>query len=225
MVLVNISLYLRLEELGKNLVSIGESEFLYKYLKAPDDFIRINSDNLMPLSNTGCMSGYKCYENSDLMIQFDAYLETGSNIVYAYLYARWDSDAIPTVKSFDIMGIRWDNNNFIIDKYNGYQRSDAGLVHYAIDGTNTKQASNGIGTAMNIVDDTSYYLEFELSLVGHLTNSSGNVFYASYQHAQKDLILNEARSFTFGSGGLGNVFVYSVSSIKNSYSNYPGLVE
>lgn len=127
---------------------------------------------------------------------------------------------LPTVKSYDVVGFRW-TNNFVIDSWNVKQVTNAGDVNYSLNGGNTKKASNGVGTSMNLVDAATKFINIQMEIYGHFTSSVSTTVSGSYQHAWSDVSLADSQNYTFSSSGLGKVFYYP-SNIRSLYSNFSG---
>lgn len=88
-------------------------------------------------------------------------------------------------------------------------------------GSNTKHASNGIGTSMNLINAASKFINCDMAIIGHFTSRAQTTVAGSYQHAWVDISLNQSLNYTFNSAGIGGVFNYPVS-IRASYSNFQG---
>lgn len=139
---------------------------------------------------------------------------------YAFLITgTWTK--MPSMKSFDVLGFRWENNNFAIDTWNTYQKTDAGDVNYSITGSNTKHTSNGIGTSMNLIDAANSFMNCDMAIIGHFTSRNQTKVVGSYQHAWSDVSLNQSLNYTFSSAGIGGVFNYP-DYIRALYSNFQG---
>lgn len=192
-----------------------------------------NSDVSMPMStnaNGYCGSTYSpqsCWQSNYQKITLTAYLQ-GINYYRLTLNNEWKS--IPSVKSFDVLGIMWNNGSFNLANIQAYQYFNSGngleSVNYSYpDGTNTVYKTNGnyqgAANAQNIVNSVVSDLENTLILDGTLTGTFK--FWGSYQHSiAPSSMLQHALDFTFGLGGYGNVFNFGQYAIIN-YENLPGV--
>lgn len=148
---------------------------------------------------------------------------SGNTGKYAFLLlGSWTT--LPSMKSFDVLGFRWTNNNFIIDSWNTYQDTNlvSGKVNYSLTGTNTKYiTSSGVGTSMNLIDAAQNYIRCDMAITGHFTSAVSTTVVGSYQHAWSDVPLDQSLNYTFSSAGLGGVFNYP-ANIRAKYSNFEG---
>lgn len=140
----------------------------------------------------------------------------------------------PATQSFDVLAFRWSGSatritnteNGSQDYYTSPGTVNPPTISYPSSSSNYKRFSNGIGLSQNLVGDSSstanlYYYTNTLSV--DVTCSGSVTLYGTYQHAQSDLTLNQSKSYTLSSSGLGGVLYYSDSSIRNKYDNTAGL--
>lgn len=134
---------------------------------------------------------------------------------------------IPATKSYDVFAFRLSNFS-----YSGF----AGTQSYYINGVrqnsiqyNTssegyKGLSNGAGVSMNLVDGS--ITAYELAITADLSATTGNSqahAYVSYQHSQSDLTRAQSMGYTLDASGLGNVVLFSNSTIRNKYDGMSGV--
>lgn len=135
--------------------------------------------------------------------------------------------AIPSTRSFDVIGIRFQNYNVTHGSQIGQQiykktgSSDYSSVVYSATGTNINRQDNGYGISMNIVNDSINYLELTTSTSAVMGTGTIAV-YAAYQHATSSLTLAQSKNYTLGAAGLGNVFIYPYS-ISQHYDGTGGV--
>lgn len=140
------------------------------------------------------------------------------------LINRWK--VMPSVRSFDVIGLRYNNGYTPYDAWGDqctYTLSDGyQYVNYSYGGSNMKITNNGIGISQNLLNDTSITeLENRLVIDGMEGETAPDI-YGSYQHAVADVTLAESKSYTFGNG-LGGVFIFSNSSIASKYDGMQGV--
>lgn len=151
--------------------------------------------------------------------------QSSSTSAYVSFSTLWK--VIPATRSYDVIGIRLSG----ADEVNGSQEGNQtylldgsySTVHYTWNGTNINNLSNGFGISMNIVNSDIDYLECGISVIISFANTPITVF-ASYQHATSDISLATSKSYTLGSGGLGNVFIFT-GNIENYYDCTPGVYD
>lgn len=134
---------------------------------------------------------------------------------------------VPVTKSFDVIGLRLSGS---ITKYNSTAQgtqfydipsgANVGEVNYQYTSNNFELLSNGIGLSQNLVNGNYVYentMEVQISCTGQV------YIYGTYQHAQSDLSLNDSKSYTISSAGLGGVLLFSTSTISNKYDGMQGV--
>lgn len=137
----------------------------------------------------------------------------GSNQYLIDLYLVWKIN--PTIRSFDVIGIRTENASVVDGTQKGwqlYKRGSTGqdeYVNYSANGTNIKKASNGYGISMNLVDDGTRF-ENDTTATVKATGKNAMV-YGSYQHAGANVTLAQSHAYVISHNGLGSVFNFSTS--------------
>ena len=146
-----------------------------------------------------------------------------TNIYRIYLSLNWLKT--PVVTKYDVIALRW-SNNVTITKVDGSQTAvkngSSVLSTYNSTGDNTILGTKGVGITMNMYDDaTDHYM----SLIVTLTGNPGTV-YGTYQHARNaNITFDMSQSYTFSASGLGNVLLFSNSTITNYYDGMEGLTD
>ena len=133
---------------------------------------------------------------------------------------------IPKIKEFDVIGVMWPADKFVVANIKGLQIYDGSTITYEYGGKNTVYRTtgnyHGAAVAQNIVNSTSKSLENKILVDG--TVNTGAQFFGSYQHAHTNLAttLVDAQNFTFDINGYGNVFNFMKLSAPK-YDNAPGV--
>lgn len=168
-----------------------------------------------------------------------SYTTSSKRLSFVYGQYVWDDNpivlmdvewfSIPMIKKYDILAVRWDNSmpTSNISSYSGvqtcYDKNGNKLSsEYNLSSDNIKITDKGFGQIMNIFDKANSELTLELEL--NLVNPVGDPMYATYQHARNsNITLSQAKSYTFKSGGLGNVVYFSNSTVRNYYDGMQGV--
>lgn len=152
-----------------------------------------------------------------LNMLINAMEDNGQLYAQIELHCFWKT--MPIVRSYDISAVRWSTSNTM--KYNvlyvtGEQdykiNGTRGKVEYSDNGTNSKRFSNAGGISMNILDDATSDLHTAIYVTGKLTGSGKLTAYGTYQHAVRYITLDESKSYTISSSGLGGVLKHSYAS-------------
>ena len=134
------------------------------------------------------------------------------------VYNTWKS--IPSVKSYDTIGVLWDN--FSMSSAWGYQYHDGVGIRYNQGSSNMKISTSGqqgVSISQDIDDSVSSSLQNELYVAG--TEGTYMRMAASYQHAVKNISLATSQNFNFNPWGMGKVFGWNVSS--SNWDNMQGV--
>ena len=118
----------------------------------------------------------------------------------------------PSVRSYDVIGTRLSGPSIASGVASKITYSGGTIYPSA-----TKQPSNGYGAVLKLPNSGNSIIASTTFTV----SGSGRI-YGSYQHAKTSVSLNNANSYSIGSGGLGNVFIYS-SSIASKYDQMGGV--
>lgn len=187
-----------------------EYNFISKfYFKGYQDYMTIDDYNNFITSNI--MNGeLKIKESTPNYIIPYAEIEHTTNsktiklsascmdsICYVSVLLTWKS--APKVRSHDLIGSYFSNTNMIL-KNNNKMNIDGNYI-YPI---NQKENNNGISSTYKLPSSGSNIFvldEFSVKKSGRITSS--------YQHAKKDITLNDSQNFTFSPNGLGGVFAFN----------------
>lgn len=146
------------------------------------------------------------------------------NIYNITLYTEWL--VTPSVKSFDVTGIRVDDATVVEGTQSGtqtYWTSSSGgykMIDYSYNGTNIKKATNGFGISMNLLDAASYFATDITANV--VATSQYATVYGTYQHAVKAVTLAQSHDYTISHNGLGGVFNFS-TAVSRYYDGMAGV--
>ena len=149
--------------------------------------ISSNDNNIMPFSNTHST------ESKELLIKTAETL----GVKLVTIQIKWKK--MPKVKSYDVFGFLAPNISYTEPKtkvnfYGTFTQLSS----------NVKQTSNGYGISVKLPTNCNQ-ISMEISFK---TTSSGTI-YASYQHAVKNISLNDSMNYIFSYNGLGNVFSFN----------------
>jgi len=135
---------------------------------------------------------------------------------------------VPAYQSYDVYGMRYQFFNY--SNVTGYQDyyvgSASSRINYNSSSEGYKGFSNGFGFSMNLKDGsniTSYELGIHASISTQNVSSNSAHAYVAYEHAQADVTRAQSMAYTLDVSGLGNVFYYSNTSIRNVYDGMSGL--
>lgn len=180
-------------------------------------------NSINPNARTSC--GNLCWETTykKLQVTTSSLANGGFKLITE---TRWKK--MPKVKSYDVIGFRWENKSasFTLTDYYGNQSYIADEyytnINYPNGVTNANEASNGVGISMNLADEADS--DYVLSLVAFgVIQPLGQVsFYHTYQHAQSNISLTNSQKYSFGATGLGGVLKFS-GSIGNTYDKMQGI--
>ncbi len=161
---------------------------------------------------------------SEVKMHLEVHVSGSKQSVSVDMSAEW-INGIPSVKSFDI-------NAFLITttgnlqlariKAEGYQISDAGEVTYGNEGNNSKFEPYAYGISMNILNGTKKSLEVETGAEYYYFGSGTMKVTGTYQHATRDVTLEQSHSYNFSSNGCGGVIDF-YNNVGNYYNSNPGL--
>lgn len=132
-----------------------------------------------------------------------------SSNCYLTLNVEWIGT--PTVKSYDVLGIRTD----------GVQLLSVNPVTVFADGytksySNPKKVSNGFGYSVLLPSN------FGIRIATSFSTTKGGYVYGSYQHAMKNTTELISNQYNIGLGGYGSVFDF-YGTARNIYDNAPGV--
>ena len=127
---------------------------------------------------------------------------------------------MPTIRSFDVIALRFSNMTMSSGSQYGYQTYTGGNVYYSYNGTNMKLLSNGFGISMNLVNNTISSLQCFIALTAY--KASGAAIYGAYEHATVNTTLAKSKKYTLSYAGMGNVINFD-SSVWNIYDDMNGV--
>ncbi len=150
----------------------------------------------------------------------------GSSVNYAVMLdTEWKY--IPTVRSFDVSALRFENMGYderiaagtqmYVPKSTG---NTTGIV-YSPDGTNIKKEDDGFGISMNLVNDSISYIRCYISVDASMSTQKGTI-YGSYQHAVDNVSLAQSQSYTISQVGMGKVINFS-AKVWDHYDDMDGV--
>ena len=127
---------------------------------------------------------------------------------------------MPTIRSFDVIALRFANMTMNNGTQYGYQTYSGGSVGYSYNGTNMKLLSNGFGISMNLVNGSISSLQCFIGVTAY--KSAGADIYGAYEHATTNTTLAKSKKYTLSSIGQGGVINFD-SSVWNIYDDMNGV--
>lgn len=138
------------------------------------------------------------------------------------LYTQWL--IVPATQSYDVTAMRGEHATFVNGTQEGvqtyYKNGAYNYINYSTNGTNIVKNSNGFGISMNLVNDASYY-ETEISADVTADDQYATV-YGTYQHAVRNVTLDQSKAYTISHNGYGDV-VNFVVSVQDFYDRMQGV--
>lgn len=167
------------------------------------------------------LSSPTSHETSYKRIQIFA-SHIGSSTYSMLLYTQWL--IVPATQSYDVTAMRGEHATFVDGSQDGtqtyYKNGAYGYVNYSPNGTNIVKNSNGFGISMNLVNDASYY-ETDISATVTADDQYATV-YGTYQHAVRNVTLDQSKAYTISHNGYGDV-VNFVVSVQDFYDGMQGV--
>ena len=204
-------------------VEFTEAEYTYLVDNLGETFVMIGTSELInqALADITSIEILEPVNGTMTLLDGDLYfmplaVKQNDNGGYAFLIsAFWHTN--PNTRSFDVLGMNWGTSNFIITDFEASQLTmNAGFVDYNRNGTNTKEASQGIATSMNLINDAST-LNLELCIYGSFTKPGTYTVNLAYLHSTTSINLSQSHNFTFSQSGLGGVAYYGIPSLRNQF--------
>lgn len=187
--------------------------FRYEYNKATGEVTNteVTEDEY---NNSGYVSRATTVETAYKMLTLSvAHGNTDASISLTNIWKQ-----MPAVRSYDVIGLRLYNLSVLQGTQTGKQiytlNGTTDYVSYAYNGTNINNLSNGFGISMNLLDSNITYLQNNITVTA-IGNSGTKAIFGSYQHAVNNITLATSKSYTLGSGGLGDVFLFTGSLDAN----------
>lgn len=206
-----------------NIISAFENETTKEIAKlvADNSNYYFNEEGILKYNNPLLQSA-KSYSTDSKVINMNYYRDMNGDKTYTiHIWGEWYK--LPLIRKFDVVAARWDVSNSNVSFY-GVQSSDGNYTTYLEGTKNAKKASNGFGLSMNLHDNATNYLSYELYI--YSDSSFGNKVYGTYQHAKHSNAntLAISQSYTFRSDGLGGVLYFSNPTYRSYYDGMKGLI-
>lgn len=169
-------------------------------------------DNVIEIFNTGDLINPLATE----LTNDSRTLKIGKSCSNSYctitINVVWNS--IPNVKSYDVIGSRFDGNidyvtypkTKVITNVNSYFLSDS-----------PNYLENGYGASVKIPDSVN-----SITLSQYFKVSGSGTIYSSYQHAIKSISLTNSKKYTLSSSGYGKVFKFN-KEVESYYDKTEGV--
>lgn len=148
----------------------------------------------------------------------------GINKYIVTLVNRWL--VTPKIKSFDVIGIRTDDatvedgTQFGTQAYKTSSSSPTQMVAYSPNGTNIVKKANGYGISMNLVNDGVYFeCDTQADIIA---NTKYAEVYGTYQHAVRNVTLEQSQAYNISHNGYGEVLNFT-PSIEPYYDEMQGV--
>lgn len=199
----------------ENGVAVEEKEIsAEEYANAPEG--AISEPGIAPLSGD-----YKYLETSYKKLSGSlAELDSGIYTMAGSLH--WKK--VPYCRSYDVFAYRL--RNFSYSGFTGtqvyYVNGQYNSINYYQSSPGYKAQSNGAGVSMNLVDGSNI-TGYDLIIGTNLTTSGKGEIYLSYQHTQSDVTREQSKGYTLNINGLGNVILFSNSTIASKYDGMGGV--
>ena len=145
-----------------------------------------------------------------------------NNAHFITIYTQWL--IVPVTQSYDVTAMRVEDAYVVENSQDGTQiyikNGTTGYVNYSPNGTNIVKYDNGFGISMNLVNNASYY-ETDISAIVQATSQYAKV-YGTYQHAVRDVTLDDSQSYTISHNGYGSVLNFA-TGVQNWYDGMNGV--
>lgn len=112
----------------------------------------------------------------------------------------------PSVNSYDVIGLRFDNTSFYSSVHAFSMTNTDGTTYYNAD--KDIRATNGAASIKKISSNVDYFT-FDVLL----NYTSNGIVFASYQHATSNVTLAQASNFQFKGTGVSGVFLWPTNII------------
>lgn len=179
-----------------------------------------NKDNIQTRASVGAN-----VTTSEVRMHLEVNTFTAKQSVSVDISTQWLSGKIPSVKSFDVNAFRFTTTGSLqLARFDaaGYQDSDAGSVTYSNEGGNSKWDPYAYGISMNIIDGTKKSLTLETGAEYYYFGSGTMNVTGTYQHATRDVTLEQSKSYNFSANGCGGVVDF-YNNVGNYYNSNPGV--
>lgn len=122
---------------------------------------------------------------------------------------------VPSVKSYDVIGIRFENTSFSSQPSFYYGTTTGGTTSF----DKSIKTTTGAAFIKKITSDIDY-----VAFDTNLNYTYNGAIFASYQHATSSVTLAQASNFEFKGTGYGAVFLWPMS-IRTKYDQMGGVSE
>ena len=140
-----------------------------------------------------------------------------------------DWKIMPSVRSYDVTGLRFQNFNVSLDTIWGQLRYSTNGSLFTVQNYDTSSSGykapggGGFGISMKLPSSTSIKsIQSQVSATGTYTNMLNYGAYGSYQHATTNVSEVDSKQYTISSTGMGKVFNFN-SSVASKYDNTQGV--
>ena len=136
---------------------------------------------------------------------------------------------VPSVRSYDVFAFYLQHFSYASVSGAQYAYTSGGQYTYNYNSGSQgyRGLSKGAGISMNLKDGsniTGFDMYISATLTGDGSSYGHGNAYVSYQHAKTNLTRAQSMSYTLGNTGLGNVLIFSNSSLMNSYDGMGGVM-
>lgn len=181
----------------------------YKWIKSLD--IDTNGIAFNKTTDTNVMQPNGTYvQTADEMVGISRSCD--SSFCSVTVLARWLNN--PTIRSYDVIGVRYYNTSAYGDAKTTIVTSSAGSTAYS----NYRSFSNGFGNSVKLPTSGS-----NIVVEQHLYVKPTGRIYASYQHAMRNTTLATSKLYNISGGGNGSVFEFTGAAANNLYDDFPGV--
>lgn len=140
-----------------------------------------------------------------------------------------DWKSMPSVRSYDVTGFRFQNFNVTLSTIWGQLRYSTDGSLYTVQNYDTSSSGykapggGGFGISMKLPSSTAIKsIQSQVSATGTYTNMTTYGAYGSYQHATSNVSETSSKLYTISSTGMGKVFKFN-SSVSSKYDNTQGV--
>lgn len=185
-----------------------------EYANAPEG--AISEPGIAPLSGD-----YKYLETS--YKKLGGTLAEFSSTQYSLIGAL-DWKKVPYCRSYDVFAFRLRNFSYsgFVGSQVYYVNGVYNIIRYDQSSPGYKAQSNGAGVSMNLVDGSNI-TGYDMTIGVDLATSGKGEVYLSYQHTQSDVTREQSKGYTLNINGLGNVILFSNSTIASKYDGMGGV--
>ncbi len=169
-------------------------EMFDKYKKYySDDNLKITKKELNQNYDISQISQVHNTDYKQLSIEI---MSSSSSNRMVVVKVKWK--AMPTIRSYDVLGVRLSNASFSKDVTTNvlFDNTSSNISGF-------KKFSNGYGASIKLPSNCS-----SIALEQTFEINSGGTVYASYQHANRYISMSDSLNFSISANGLGGVFAF-----------------